>query len=53
MRILFLQKPENINDKNEKQLEAIKDQGEKQLKELKNIGKNICNRIVSCERKYC
>ena len=28
---------ENINDKNEEQLQAIKDQGEKQLKELKNI----------------
>ena len=31
---------ENINDKNEEQLQAIKDQGEKQLKELKNIGKS-------------
>ena len=31
---------ENINDKNEEQLQVIKDQGEKQLKELKNIDKN-------------
>ena len=31
---------ENINDKNEEQLQAIKDQGEKQLKELKNIDKS-------------
>ena len=28
---------ENIQDKNEEQLQAINDQGEKQLKELKNI----------------
>ena len=31
---------ENIEDKNEEQLQVIKDQGEKQLKELKNIDKN-------------
>ena len=31
---------ENIEDKNEEQLQAIEDQGEKQSKELKNIGKN-------------
>ena len=40
MPILLLQKLENINDKNEEQLQAIKDQGEKQLKELKNIDKS-------------
>ena len=31
---------ENIEDKNEEQLQAIKDQGEKQLKELESIDKN-------------
>ena len=36
----FFKRLENIEDKNEEQLQAIKDQGEKQLKELKNIDKS-------------
>ena len=38
---------ENINDKNEEQLQAIKDQGEKQLKELKNIGNSKMLKAIS------
>ena len=38
---------ENINDKNEVQLQAIKCQGEKQLKELKNIGKSKTLKAIS------
>ena len=47
MPILLLQKLENINDKNEEQLQAIKDQGEKQLKELKNIGNSKMLKAIS------
>ena len=47
MRILLLKRLENINDKNEEQLQAIKDQGEKQLKELKNIAKSKTLKPVS------
>ena len=47
MPILLLKKLENINDKNEGQLQAIKDQGEKQLKELKNIGNSKMLKAIS------
>ena len=36
----LFKRPENIKDKNEKQLLVIKDQGGKQLKELKNINRS-------------
>ena len=36
----LFKRPENIKDKNEKQLLVIKDQGRKQLKELKNINRS-------------
>ena len=38
---------ENINDKNEVQLQAIKYQGKKPLKELKNIGKSKTLKAIS------
>ena len=37
---------ENINNKNEEQLQIIKDQGEKQLKELKSIDKNKTLKVI-------